>query len=57
MYVGCVRYIGLNGHGLSESGVNLGYKLVGLGCVARIVHHNREASLSQLSGYSTSDST
>jgi hypothetical protein len=57
MYVGCVRYIGLNGHGLSEGGVNLGYKFVSLGCFACIVHHNREAAVSQLSGYSAVDPT
>jgi hypothetical protein len=57
IYVGCVRYIGLNGHGLSAGGVNLGYKFVGLGCVACIVHHNREAAVCQLSGHSASDST
>jgi hypothetical protein len=57
MYVGCVRYIGLNGYGLSGGGVNLGYKFVGPGCAACIVHHNREAAVCQLSGYSASDPT
>jgi hypothetical protein len=43
IYIGCVHYIGLNGHGLSTGGVNLGYDFVGLGSVACIVHHNPEA--------------
>ena len=57
IYVGCIRYIGLNGHGLPAGGVNLGYKFVGLGCVACIVHHNREAAVCHLYGYSASDPT
>jgi hypothetical protein len=43
IYVGCVHYIGLNGHGLSAGNVNLGYDFVGPGSVACIIHHNPEA--------------
>jgi hypothetical protein len=43
IYVGCVHYIGLNGHGLSAGGVNLGYDFGGPSSVACIIHHNPEA--------------
>jgi hypothetical protein len=57
IYVGCVHYISLNGHGLSAGGVNLGYDFVGLGRVGCIVHHNPEAVVCKPCSQSASDPT
>ena len=40
-----------------EETIYVGYDFIGLGCAARIVHHNREAVVCQPCGYSASDPT